>query len=292
MENKKISTTQIAKRAGLDSRDMFELLSGARWIKRNDQPKGENASKWLLTAKGEFEGGEYFTSDKFGTYIVWPEDVLKHPMLQELQDKPVTATALGKPFGVSGRLVNQVLAELGWMEKHINGWELTDAGKALGGQPVQHEKSGALYVIWPAELSGHKALMARIRALSLSEGEGEIDGEDDRDGGQCLDGHRSNTKAYTLIDNWLYINGLAHACDRPLPVENSNHCSDFYLPSARVFIEYWGGSSSPAQLSDKLAKLDLYRSHNLNLIELEDDDLANLDEVLARKLLSFGIKVY
>jgi hypothetical protein len=284
VDQKKISTTQLAKRAGLDSRDVFELLSGARWIKRNEKAEADNTSKWLLTAKGEFEGGEYFKSDKFGTYIVWPESVLKHPMLQELKDKPLTATALGKPYGVSGRLVNQVLAELGWIEHHINGWELTPAGQELGGQPQQHEKSGALYVIWTASLADHPELKLHLKALSS---------RSDDDNVQCLDGHNWNSNAYRLIDNWLYINQLAHACNRPLPAsEEGCFTSDFYLPAGRIFIEYWSGHEEPGVLSEKMSKLEYYRSHQLNLVELKAEDMANLDDVLPRKLLPFGIKVY
>ena len=63
-EQQKVSTSQLAKRAGIESRKLFDCLHQAKWISRNESDDG--SSKWELTAKGEFEGGEYFNSEKYG----------------------------------------------------------------------------------------------------------------------------------------------------------------------------------------------------------------------------------
>ena len=70
---KKLSTTALAKLLEMDSKQLFELLVERKWMVREKKPDGSNVNK--LTAKGEFEGGEYLESKKFGTYIVWPDSI-------------------------------------------------------------------------------------------------------------------------------------------------------------------------------------------------------------------------
>ena len=116
------STSQIAKKMGIPSRELFGLLKNSSWIKRGD--KG-----WLLTSKGEFEGGRYVESEKYGQYIVWPEVIVQHPMLQDApKDLVISASSIGKEFGVSGRYINHVLADLGYLQPGVKGWRLTPQG--------------------------------------------------------------------------------------------------------------------------------------------------------------------
>ena len=42
---------------------------------------------WLLTPKGEFEGGSYQNSRRYGRYIVWPEAIEDHPLLAALDSQ-------------------------------------------------------------------------------------------------------------------------------------------------------------------------------------------------------------
>ncbi len=44
-----------------------------------------------------------------------------------------------------------------------------------------------------------------------------------------------------LIDNWLYMfEEIVHAAmSRKLPVEEDVYC-DFYIPTGKFYIEYWG----------------------------------------------------
>jgi hypothetical protein len=287
-ENKKISTSQLAKRHGMESRELFELLSGAKWIVRNHADteviKGKQPPKWLLTAKGEFEGGVYFSSDKFGTYIVWPASVVKHPMIQELQEKPLTATQIGKAHQLHGRLVNQILAEIGWIEQHIDGWELTNAGLAVGGQARENEKTGVHYALWPQQAVADSRLQRALSACDLNQLR-------TNNVVTALDGHQHDCPERVFIDNWLYLNGLAHACARPLD-NDAEFASDFYLPQGRIFIEYWGAEDGAERLLGKLKKLDIYHEHQDHLVEIEPQHLPELDDYLAKQLLKFGIKVY
>jgi hypothetical protein len=42
----------------------------------------------------------------------------------------------------------------------------------------------------------------------------------------------------------------------------------------------------------KKIKLDIYHKYGFKLIELEDGDIQNLDDILPKKLLKFGIQAY
>ena len=94
-----------------------------------------------------------------------------------------------------------------------------------------------------------------------------------------------------LVDNWLYIAEIVHAYERKLPIEEDVY-SDFYIPTGKVYIEYWGYEDEPKYLARKKKKIELYRKYNFNLIELQDKDVQNLDDVLPRLLLKFGVQTY
>ena len=94
-----------------------------------------------------------------------------------------------------------------------------------------------------------------------------------------------------LIDNWLYMAGVAHAYERKLPIDEDLYC-DFYIPSGKVYIEYWGGTDDAKYLARKQQKIAMYKRYGFNLIELSDHDVQALDDVLPRLLLKYGVQVY
>jgi hypothetical protein len=51
--------------------------------------------------------------------------------------------------------------------------------------------------------------------------------------------HLVGSRAEMLIDNWLSMQQIAHACERKLPVEADVYC-DFYIPSGKVYIRIVG----------------------------------------------------
>jgi len=93
-----------------------------------------------------------------------------------------------------------------------------------------------------------------------------------------------------MVDNWLYTEELVHAYERKLPVEE-DVCPDFYLPNGKVYIEYWGLENDEKYLKRKKEKLAVYKKYDFKLIELNESDIKNLDDVLPRKLLKFGIQI-
>lgn len=104
------------------------------------------------------------------------------------------------------------------------------------------------------------------------------------------DGHYVRSKAEIIIDNFLYNNSLVHAYERKLPVDEDIYC-DFYLPQGKLYIEFWGIENDPKYTRRKREKQAIYKKYQLQLIELVENDIYNLDEVLAKKLLNFGIKI-
>ncbi|MBN2824217.1 MAG: hypothetical protein JXQ76_02750 [Campylobacterales bacterium] len=84
---------------------------------------------------------------------------------------------------------------------------------------------------------------------------------------------------------------LVHAYERKLPIVEEIYC-DFYLPSGKVYIEYWGIEEDAKYLQRKQAKKAIYEKYNFNLIELNDEDVLNLDDVLPRLLLKFDVQTY
>ncbi len=113
---------------------------------------------------------------------------------------------------------------------------------------------------------------------------------------KTLDGHYVRSKAEMLIDNFLYINGIVHAYERKLPIEEIAFC-DFYIPSGKdrphaVYIEFWGLENEEKYLARKKIKGEIYKKYNFPLIEIVDDEINNLEEILTQKLIQYKIKVY
>ncbi len=293
---KSFSTTQLAKKLNRDAKDVFSLLSDRGWIKREGKI-------WRLTAKGEFEGGRYTQHEKFGEYIVWPEEIKAHRLFNSETVHFITASQLGKPHNIAAKRMNLILSELGWIERFHHGWRLTQLGQFVGGQQVEHESTGMPYVQWPEQVR-HKLQFKRTLE-KLSRHNEHLFKESDFSiaGGRlcdCLDGHQVESAALAEIDNWLYIAGISHAYRREIPteldhgaekIEGSISC-DFYLPSGHIYIEYWGQEKSPADIQRKLARKEIYQAANLKLIELNEKDLNQLDDILPKLLLQHDVDVY
>lgn len=289
----KLSTTALAKKLGLPVQQLFATLRDYGWIRRvNDS--------WALTPKGEFEGGSYYKSQKYGAYIVWPEHLDQHALIAAIEsNKRITAAGLCRYFPhLHARQINRVLAELGLQTHSIIGWELTRRGKELGGLQEESSNSGALYVTWPHEIIDDAVLQRELGRLGVGfQAPAEGDAERDLFDGLPtqaqeplgVDGHTLGSALQAQVCNWLYFSQLAHAHRRALPVEEALF-ADFYLPEGSIYIDCWEQESSPSALAAKLARRKVYRELQLRHIEINEDDADRLDDVLGRGLLAFGIR--
>lgn len=289
----------MSKQLGVTSKDLFEAMSTKGYIDRHND-------SWELTNKGRELGGEIKDSKRFGAYIVWPED-LPSPLTTEdvsitanYTGKVLSPTGLGEHFNIPARRVNAILSELGWIKKHLKGWQITDLGRRMSGTQKENIKSGIPYVMWPAGIVNNENLIKTIQDLT---GVGVVVIPDEEPSNntsafrasvpkqRTTDGHYVRSRAEMLIDNWLYVAGIVHAYERRLPIEEEVYC-DFYLPTGNIFIEFWGMESNPKYRERKKIKKDIYKRYDFNLIELNDEDIINLDDVLPKLLLKHGVTTY
>lgn len=287
---KLISTTALAKKNSLMAKDLFLKFYNYGFIDKDE------ADSWILTQKGISFGGTYLESKQYGKYIAWPENI----DLNNFKIEMLNATKLGQYFSLSARKTNVILSELGWTKKGIKGWLITSQGEKVGGLQSEDFKSGIPYVVWPIDILNNKNLIATIEDLSGNTKQENINKEDNKKEDfrekfeakhRATDGHFTRSKAEMLIDNWLYMFEIVHAYERKLPVEEDVYC-DFYIPTGKVYIEYWGYENDEKYLNRKKKKKEIYEKYNLNLIELEDKDVQKLDDVLPKYLLTFGIQTF
>lgn len=291
---KLISTTAVAKSLQMTTKDVFAALVERGLIENSD-------GNWLLTPEGQSQGGEYKDSDRFGKYIVWPETICAMLSSQPVADVLITSTTIGKHFELSANKMNYILSELGWIKKSLKGWLITEQGKKIGGVQSEDRKSGIPYVRWPEGIVASRSLVDSIAHVKgTAEQPTESDSKQENAVGfrekfeakhRAADGHFVRSKAEMLIDNWLYMAEIVHAYERKLPIEEEMYC-DFYIPTGKVYIEYWGYENDQRYLARKKEKLELYERYAFNLIQLEDKDVQNLDDVLPRLLLKFGVQAY
>ena len=303
-----ISTSRLARELQMPMANVFDQLRKMGLI----QKVGD---KDELTEEGIRRGGKYISSPKYGTWIAWPKEIIKVESIvpgaeakkftEAVKETYQTATALGRTFGIPSTRMNYVLSELGWIQKALKGWTLTQQGVAVGGVQREDSRSGIPYVMWPDAIGSNPALRNTIEDIqgtassadteAISTGTPEVKGNGFRDRFpakfRATDGHFVRSRSEMLIDNWLYMAELVHAYERKLPIEEDAYC-DFYLPEGKVYIEFWGMEDDPKYAERMKVKKNLYAKYGFNLIDLNDADVHNLDDILPAKLLKFGVQAY
>lgn len=294
---KQLSTTALSKYLGISAKELFAHLLRLGYIRKEDDT-------WILTAEGELKGGAYKESKQYGKYIVWQDGIsidIKQSTSQDEPIKLITATAIGHHYELSAKKTNFILSELGWVNKGLKGWLVTDHGKKQGGVQAEDQKSGVPYARWPESIIESKSLNETVDHVkgivntpsAKNHVEKEQAGFRDKFKAEhrSADGHFVRSKAEMLIDNWLYMAEIVHAYERKLPIEEDVY-SDFYIPAGRVYIEYWGYENNPKYLVRKQKKIELYNKYGFNLIELQDKEVQNLDDILPKLLLKYGVRAY
>jgi len=285
----KLSTTALAKLTSTDAKSLFQKLSFYGYVTRHND-------KWLLTNIGEKFGGEYVSHKEYGAFIVWPKNLVIDTSISA--GIHMTATQIGEKLSLSAKKVNQILNELGWIVRKEDGWHLTEAGIKAGGVQKEGKGTSKYFIVW------HDTILRDINfRRSVSEFTGadsELNSTDKSFSSfqqkfaakhRTSDGHYVRSKGELLIDNWLYMAGLVHAYERKLPIEEEVF-SNFYLPSGRVYIQFWGSDSGSTSEQSRQERRKLYQKHNFQLIEIEVEDLDNLDEKLPAELRRFGVTAY
>ncbi len=270
-----LSTSALARALDKTSKQMFAELAALGWIRRDDD-------QWKLTAKGEFEKGKYHTSDKFGTYIVWPDSVSEHPALVKFEARLLSHTDLAEHCDYDPQMMPRLLAELGWMKPHLHGWQATAAGKLQGAVQHEDQDSGVPQVLWEKSLQSNQLLQQRLK---IARGEDLCAGDE---GVRTLDGRVLANQGEALIANWLYLANIRYTTYMIIP-ELPGQQADFYLPDAGLYLEFWCDSLNAHQLARKMARKNHYVAHKSEVADVRSDDLSRLDKHLTKLLLQHGI---
>ncbi|MGF1909295.1 glycerol kinase [Vibrio kasasachensis] len=289
MTEQKLSTSQLAKKRDIPAKSLFAELKRAGYINRSEDG-------WVLTEIGIKFGGEYIQHTKFGPFIVWPENLLIDDSLSRGQ--LLSATQLGERLNLNAKRINQLLSELGWISKTEQGWQVTPAGLTHGAQQKTDKESQQLFVIWHDTITRNKRLKQTVLEYLGQDANAKATDKSFSSFQQkfaakhrTLDGHYVRSRAELIIDNWLYMNGVVHAYDRQLPTEE-DHLSDFYLPTGKVYLQYWGDDNGATSGKEIERIKQLYQQHQFSLIEVFEHEIEKLDQVLPSKLREFGIKAY
>ena len=121
------------------------------------------------------------------------------------------ATDLSKAFNISPRRFNQILEELGWMEKTERGWEPTNFGSKIGGTShfVKRKGKEEYFTRWPESIIFIEALREKTESSSLKIIKDTPKKENNFRNKfpaklRTSDGHFVRSKAEIIIDDWLY----------------------------------------------------------------------------------------
>jgi very-short-patch-repair endonuclease len=285
MSSDQLSTSALAKQGEISVQQLFSVLKDYGWIRKIDDG-------WVLTSKGEFEGGSYLTSKRYGRYIVWPPNLLEHQLFKAMEsNKLLSATALGRVEGLSGRQLNRLFVELGWLQASLRGWELTAAGSSLGGQVFESQQSSLSYVMWPEDIRGREAYIRLLRQCRLDEQASDDLFEGKVSGWVALDGVACKNREHCYIAQWLYLAGIRYHIYRSLPVDELQ-VSDFYLPGSAVCLEYWGANEHSDAISARMRRAEIYKQLGLAVLDVHPEDIATLDDYLSRHLQQLGVDFY
>jgi hypothetical protein len=107
-----------------------------------------------------------------------------------------------------------------------------------------------------------------------------------------VSGHSMTNRSKLLVENWLYLAGVNHACDCSLAVAQEKICADFFVPELQLAIDCWSANDDAESLAKKLAKQAFYQHHGYDYIEVHDEDILQLDELLAKRLFNLNLAVY
>ncbi len=292
----KLSTSALAKALDIPLQQLFGTLRDCGWIRKVEDG-------WVLTAKGEFEGGEYVHSKRYGRYIVWPEALLEHQLLRGIESNRLLNSAqLARKYQISAREVRRLLGDIGLLHRTFNGWELTREGERLGGVAIDSDNGD---ITWPEGLLENDLVVAQFEYLQRANEAHESEAQAaDLFAGisefDARDGHRLHSRNEWLVCDWLYFAGIAHACHYQLPLSLSTkqlqahfheQRADFWLPAAQVYIEVGGDEKDAAEISAAMQRIEIYRKQQWRFVEVRAEHFEHLDDYLTRELREFGAQI-
>jgi len=240
--------------------------------------------------------------------------------IKKNSDKKValmTATQLAEKLAVLPKEVNKALLDAEYVKRDGKGYSLTQRAAKLGEQ--RESKSGVKYCVWKPVILKNSKFM---RALESDKVEKEVKAPvvkkpapkpSSQRGSQqpshfeidgikvfnrkafdaafrTSDGHYVRSRSEVIVSDWLFMNRIAYAYEKRLPVEEELY-SDFFIPDFNIYIEFWGYEDDPKYLKRKKTKKAIYEKYGFKLLELSTRDLEVLDDILPIKLLKLGMPI-
>ena len=222
--------------------------------------------------------------------------LLEHQLLRGIESNRLLNSAqLARKYQIGAREVRRLLGDLGLLRRTFNGWELTREGERLGGVAIDSASTDSVAAISPGrkicsktKSSSRNLSICSVRIRRSEPHEADLlDAISEYD---ARDGHRFHSRNEWLVCDWLYFAGIAHACHYRLPMAQE-HCADFWLPAAHVYIEVGGDEKDAAEISSAMQRIELYRKHQWPFVEVRAEHFEHLDDYLTRALREFGVSI-
>jgi hypothetical protein len=295
---KGLSTSALAKRNELKTAELFGWMESEGWIVRID-------GHWSLTDRGREQGGQMQSSERFGTYITWPNGLRwqkNHGVVRRASVQSQTlhnATALVEIInqGVSPNArplnagtFNRLLLEAGFLLPNtgeLQGWRVSSAGEALGGEQ-RSTKASIPFVVWPASILDETALARLLRlwqgslsdsiGMSASHGHGYL----------SINGLWCKRMALLVAVNTLYLHRVAHQVGARLQGEPALEV-DLYLPDHRVVVLISDPRASTDQLKHQHQVESICQGRGLTLWVFSEGEAASLEGQLRHQLKQHSV---
>ncbi len=275
---KKISTSALAKRLDRPAKVLFEQLERSGYLRRQ-------AQQWQLTEWGCRLGGETSDSDKFGRFVVWPEDLVlaAGEGTQSSAKLAAELTLLESEFCA-------LLQACGYLQPWQGGWWVTAEGRGIGGCQGVSVAEGLPIGRWPRSVLTNARFLAALSDYRGGEAErrsthNSVESFKRRFDAKyrTLDGHYVCTRAQLTLANFLYLHGVAYACFLPLPGE-AELIAPFYLPLADIYLE------PPTEVPDEdhAARLAWYQARGVHWLALDEVELSG--QAARRRLGQAGVR--
>jgi len=293
--NSYYSRSTLATKLGVTLKELTHTLIEAGWLqhKSEGQQKKGKQKVWCLTNKGEFEGGIYRESQKFGQYIVWPQSILSHDVIKSLQETTISASSISASFDISAITLNKLFSDLGWIKAKDKGWNVTDRGAKHGGIQQASDETGIPYVVWLRRIIENTQLQSHIGAYKgqkSSTPQRKIDGVSHF---QLLSGLWVDNLSDLAIGNYLYICGITFSYQRTIALcDQSEVVVGFYLPSHAVAILVSRNNINPSELKQQVDQELLIEKSDLVNVRLSEAEVSEVEKILPKRLLAAGLSLY
>ncbi len=275
-----LSRSALADQLGHPLKDITQAMIDAGWIRQ------EQGDRWVLTAKGEFEGGVYRKSKRFGEYVAWPLKILDHPVFLPFLEPPLlTLAQFSKQADLPSAMVVASLSDLGWIESVRQGFIPTAEGSQQGIQARQNDKTGVPYLMFEDIVAKSAHWLAYLERLNnpplFEQGKRYV----------SLQGSMHTTVELARIASWLYMRGVVFSTCRPVVFTRPDQKADFYLPVAKLFIDMNYEGIAAADLARLIARQQVYQQHHLPFIELVGAEWPYIENTLPKALLQHDVIV-